>query len=155
MSEEDQKLHHLTDCIYVVESTIVEHATTSDRKGGYLLQDGTNRTLCTGSNPDGSIIFFVRTNANDYPLCEGEELDFLRTISDLVDGKPDIETGIVRLTDLATSLTAPVGIWDDAGWLRERIEAAKNELIEIGRTQADWDAVNSALAAVRKDSKTE
>jgi len=79
----------------------------------------------------------------------------LRTISDLVDGKPDIETGIVRLTDLATSLTAPVGIWDDAGWLRERIEAAKNELIEIGRTQADWDAVNSALAAVRKDSKTE
>jgi hypothetical protein len=123
------KTKYLTNNLAVIVRTIRKHAATCDSdKQGYCINNGTNRQLCSAIDTGHDYVIYAETNGNPVVLFEGEELDFVRLISDEVGGEYDTTTGLERLRALADELDCEDNAAAD--WLRDRITIAEQAVAE-------------------------
>ena len=75
---------YLTNSLAVISDTIKRHWETSDLdEQGYLIQDGTQRTLCEGQLESGEWVVFADTNGDPVGLFEDADAarDFIALLT--------------------------------------------------------------------------
>ena len=106
----ERETTYIANGIAVYDDTIVDHFVTTDTEYGGIVHDGTDRTLCTAKavpdkdNPQGYGVVYAETNSDPVVMCEGNEVEFLKLVSDCENGKPDIENAREELLEVADKL---------------------------------------------------
>lgn len=142
---------NITNSIKIVERSIRKHSTTADtNREGYLVQNGTNRTLCTAVDTEGDLQVYAETNGDPAPLSEENAADFCRTIGD----NCDLQSGIDRLAAIVDEIRDESS--DAADWIDDCIAAARAELLTPDeQNDAIGDAINAVLGKLNQGDLTD
>lgn len=89
-------LTYITNDLAIKDETIIRHWSTGDQdEQGYLVQNGTQRTLCEGQCESGEWILFADTNGDPVALYEGGGDEFIDLLTD--DNGDQTKTEVVGL----------------------------------------------------------
>ena len=110
---------YLTNSTKIIERSIRKHSTTADtNREGYLINNGTNRTLCTAVDTEGNLQVYAATNGDPLPLNEDNAADFCRSIGD----NGDMESGKARLAAIVDDIRDEDS--DAADWIESCLSSA-------------------------------
>lgn len=115
---------YLTNSTRIIERSIRRHSTTADTNSeGYIINNGTNRTLCTAVDTDGNIQVYAETNGDPLPLTDENAADFCRTIGD----NSELQSGIDRLAAITDAIRDEDSTAAD--WIEGCVASAKSALL--------------------------
>lgn len=110
---------YLTNSTKIIERSIRKHSTTADtNREGYLINNGTNRALCTAVDTEGNLQVYADTNGDPVPLNEDNAADFCRTIGD----NGGLESGKARLASIVDEIRDEDS--DAADWIESCLSSA-------------------------------
>ncbi len=127
-----KKLHYVQPSpgIGIIRASEVEFdiRTQDTDEQGYLIQNGTNRSLACGVSEHGDLVLLMRTNGDDEALCDN--LDDVRAIAASMSDAPqnDIKQGFSRLrsaVEQMRSMYANDAAQEDIDWIAEMIDNAE------------------------------
>ena len=108
-------IYYVTQNTPVIARSILDHKRTHDSNAeGFLLNNGTDRELCSAITMSGQLVFFAKTNGDPVLLHEDNVLPFIRSVSDCRGGVIHLETGIEALqiaADMVASEDSEAAAW--------------------------------------------